>query len=143
MTDADPIQIAFVCVQNAGRSQMAYAFARRELAARDPDQPIRLVTGGTRPTDHVHPEVVEAMQAVGIDIADRSPRGISIDELRESDYVVTMGCAVEDACPAGWGGESRDWDLADPDGRPPEEVAEIRDVIERRVTALLDELTAP
>ncbi|MBP1986862.1 arsenate-mycothiol transferase ArsC [Halolamina salifodinae] len=137
---AEPTRIGFVCVQNAGRSQMAYAFAQREHAERGLADQFDLLTGGTRPAEHVHPEVVDAMAEVGIDLADRTPREVTVDDLRASDYVITMGCSAEDVCPAGWGGESRDWGLDDPDGRSPEAVAEIRDEIQRRVAALFDEL---
>jgi arsenate reductase len=140
-TDSDdPTRIAFVCVQNAGRSQMAYAFALRQRAERSLEADIDLLTGGTRPADHVHPEVVDAMEAVGIDISDRVPREVTGAELRASDYTITMGCSAEAVCPVGWGGESRDWSLDDPDGRSPAEVAAIRDEVERRVVALFDEL---
>ncbi|WP_079978628.1 arsenate-mycothiol transferase ArsC [Halolamina sediminis] len=138
--DNAPTTVAFVCVQNAGRSQMAYAFARRELARRGLDDRLDLLTGGTRPAEHVHPEVVDAMAAVEIDLSDRTPREVTVDELRASDYVITMGCSAADVCPAGWGGESRDWGLDDPDGQSPAEVAAIRDEIEHRVAALFDEL---
>jgi len=143
MTEAsDRTQLAFVCVQNAGRSQMAYAFAQRALERRGLEDAIELITGGTRPADHVHDEVVRAMHAVGVDISDRTPRDVTLEELRNSDYVVTMGCSAEDVCPAGWAGENRDWGLDDPDGKPPERVAAIRDEIEARVQALLEELVA-
>ncbi|OYR54632.1 arsenate-mycothiol transferase ArsC [Halorubrum halodurans] len=141
-TDADPTRIAFVCVQNAGRSQMAHAFAERELATRRLDGAVELVTGGTRPADHVHAEVVEAMAAVGVDLGDRTPREVTFEEIRASDYVITMGCSAEDVCPAGWAGENRDWSLEDPDGKSAETVARIRDEIERRVIALFDEIAA-
>ncbi|MFB6092686.1 MAG: low molecular weight phosphatase family protein [Haloquadratum sp.] len=141
-TPTDPVRVAFVCVQNAGRSQMAAAFARRERDARGLADAVEIVTGGTRPADRVHPEVVDAMRAVGIDLTDRSPRAITVDELRDSDYVVTMGCSADDVCPAGWAGDNRDWDLDDPDGRPPAAVAAIRDEVEARVAALFDELSA-
>ncbi|MFB6109548.1 MAG: low molecular weight phosphatase family protein [Halodesulfurarchaeum sp.] len=134
--------IAFVCVQNAGRSQMAYAFAKRERADRGLEDEIDLLTGGTRPADHVHEGVIDAMAEIGIDVAGRAPREITVEETSESDYVVTMGCSAEDVCPAGWAGENRDWDLADPDGKPPEAVAAIRDEIESRVAALFDEIEA-
>ncbi|SDY47632.1 arsenate reductase/protein-tyrosine-phosphatase family protein [Halobellus clavatus] len=139
-TDSDPTRIAFVCVQNAGRSQMAYAFARQERADRGLEARIELVTGGTRPADHVHDVVVDAMGDVGIDLSDRTPREVTFDEIQRSDYVVTMGCSADDVCPAGWAGENRDWDLDDPDGRPTDEVARIRDDIRQRVAALFDEL---
>ncbi|KPN31331.1 arsenate reductase [Halolamina pelagica] len=144
MTDepADTTTIAFVCVQNAGRSQMAYAFAQRERERQGLRGEIALVTGGTRPADQVHPAVVDAMDDIGIDITDRTPREVGVDDLRESEYVITMGCSAADVCPAGWGGESRDWDLDDPDDQPPATVARIRDEIERRVGALFDEVAA-
>jgi arsenate reductase len=141
MTESiDKTRIAFVCVQNAGRSQMAYAFAQRELADRGLSEQIVLVTGGTRPADHVHDEVVRAMRAVGIDISGQIPREITFEEIQESDYVVTMGCSADDVCPAGWAGENRDWDLQDPDGKSAAEVGRIRDEIEQRVTDLVDEI---
>ena len=140
MTNAEPTTVAFVCVQNAGRSQMAYAFAQRERDARGLEDDVSLMTGGTRPADHVHLEVVEAMQDAGIDVSNRTPREVTVEELQGSDLVVTMGCSADDVCPSGWGGETRGWNLDDPDGRPPAEVAAIRDEIERRVADLFDEL---
>ncbi|QSG16176.1 low molecular weight phosphatase family protein [Halapricum desulfuricans] len=140
MTGPHTVQVAFVCVQNAGRSQMAYAFAERELETRELDDRVSIVTGGTRPAEHVHEEVIEAMSERGVDLSDRQPREITFEETSDSDYVITMGCSAEDVCPATWSGDSRDWDLDDPDGRPPAEVAAIREEIERRVTALFDEL---
>jgi arsenate reductase len=139
-TDAEPLRIAFVCVQNAGRSQMAYAFARREVEQRGLEEPVELVTGGTRPADHLHDEVVRAMNAAGMDISGQTPREITFEETRESDYVIMMGCSADDVCPAGWTGENRDWGLDDPDGKSAAEVGRIRDEIERRVNDLLDEV---
>ncbi|MBS3759951.1 arsenate-mycothiol transferase ArsC [Halodesulfurarchaeum sp.] len=134
------IRVAFVCVQNAGRSQMAYAFARRELEARSLEEEVSIVTGGTRPAEHVHEEVVETMAEIGFDIADRRPREITFEETRDSDYVITMGCSAKDVCPAGWAGENRDWDLEDPDGKDPDRIRGIRDEVEQRVRALFDEI---
>jgi arsenate reductase len=139
-TDSEPLRIAFVCVQNAGRSQIAAAFARREVERRGLEDTVELVTGGTRPADHVHDEVVRAMDAVGIDVSGRTPREITFEETKESDYVITMGCSADDVCPAGWAGETRDWGLDDPDGRSAGEVGRIRDTIERRVGELFDEV---
>lgn len=139
-TDSDPIRIAFVCVQNAGRSQMAYGFARRELEERGLEGRFDLVTGGTQPADHVHEEVVETMAESGIDVGDRTPREVTFAEIQGSDYVITMGCSAAAVCPAGWAGESRDWDLTDPDGKSATEVARIRDGIQHRVRELFDEL---
>ena len=130
--------VAFVCVQNAGRSQMATAFAEREVAERG--LAVNVVTGGTRPADHVHENVVETMQEVEIDLSDRSPREVTFEEISESDYVITMGCSADDVCPAGWAGDNRDWDLTDPHGKDPEATAEIRDEIRDRVAAFFDEL---
>jgi protein-tyrosine-phosphatase len=132
----DTTRIAFVCVQNAGRSQMATAFAERERAERGLDWEI--VTGGTHPADHVHPEVVDAMADVGIDIADRTPREVADAELDACDYVATMGCSTLSLDAS----EVRDWALDDPDGEDPEEVARIRDEIRERVAALFDEAEA-
>jgi arsenate reductase len=131
--------VAFVCVQNAGRSQMATAFAERERDRRGRDD-VEILTGGTEPADDVHEEVVDAMADAGIDVADRTPREVTFAELRDADYVITMGCSAEDVCPAGWAGENRDWALDDPDGRSPDEVVAIRDEIEARVHDLFDEL---
>jgi len=119
---------------------MAAAFAERELARRNVGGQIELVTGGTRPADHIHDVVVDAMRELDIDISDRTPRAVTPDELQAVDLVVTMGCSASDVCPATWNGENRDWGLDDPHERPIEEVREIRDEIEARVVALFDEL---
>lgn len=137
MTEART-RIAFVCVRNAGRSQMAHAFAERKLAARGVDD-IELLTGGTDPADAVHDVVVEAMAEVGIDLAGRTPRAITPDELADCDVVVAMGCSADGVCPATWRGDARDWALDDPGGHPLETVRRIRDEVESRVAALLDE----
>lgn len=134
------MRIAFVCVQNAGRSQMATAFAERERARRNLDGGVEIVTGGTMPADHVHESVVDAMQEEGIDLADRSPREITAEELGECDIVVTMGCSAEDVCPATFSGENRDWGLDDPDELDTDGVRRVRNEIDERVTALFDEI---
>lgn len=82
---------------------MAYAFAQLELKKRDLTDKIALITGGTQPADHVHPEVVETMAEAGIDISDRTPREATFEEIQASDYVITIGCSADDVCPAGWG----------------------------------------
>jgi len=119
---------------------MAHTFAEHERVARGLEDRVELVTGGTRPADHVHPTVVDAMADVGLDLRDRIPRAVTFEALQGSDLVVTMGCSASDVCPAGWVGESRDWDLEDPAGKPAVAVASIRDEIERRVAELFDEL---
>ena len=135
-------KIAFVCVQNAGRSQMATAFAELARAEHDAEDDIEIVTGGTDPADHVHPEVVDVMNENGVDLSDRVPKEVTPDDLRAMDLVITMGCSAEGVCPAAWNGESRDWDLDDPDGQGLDSVRAIRDDIERRVDALFEELLA-
>jgi len=134
--------VAFVCVQNAGRSQMATAFAERERDQRDVSGEIAILTGGTQPADHVHEEVVTVMDEEGFDLADRTPKGITPEELQSVDYVITMGCSAQDVCPATWNGENRDWGLDDPDGQGLDAVREIRDEIAGRVEDLFDELLA-
>ena len=135
-------EIAFVCVQNAGRSQIATAFAEQARAEHDATGDIEIETGGTQPADHVHPEVVDVMNEKGIDLSDRTPTEVTPDDLRGMDLVITMGCSAEGVCPAAWNGESRDWDLDDPDGQDLEAVRAIRDDIEQRVDALFEELVA-
>lgn len=135
------MEIAFVCVQNAGRSQMATAFAEEERQSRGLDD-VELTTGGTRPAASVHEVVVQVMAETGTDISDRVPREISVEELQATDVVVTMGCSAEDVCPATWSGENRDWDLPDPEGKSVDAVRDIRDEIHTRVVELFEELQA-
>ena len=137
MNDDDGVvRFGFVCVQNAGRSQMSAAFAERERRERGLDDRVEVVTGGTHPADEVHPEVVEAMGELDIDLADRVPREVSTAELNACDVVATMGCSTLTLAD---GVEARDWALDDPHGQDVERVREIRDEIERRVVALFDE----
>lgn len=137
---SEPTRIAFVCVENAGRSQMAYAFAQRERATRALERDIDLTMGGTEPAEYVHSTVVETMDEVGIDITDRTPRYLSTETIGACDIVITMGCSATEVCPAAWAGESRDWELDDPAGKSCDEVDEIRDQIQRLVSDLFDEL---
>ena len=132
------ITVAFVCVRNAGRSQMATAFAEREAEEHGID--VEIITGGTRPADEVHGVVADVMGEEGFDIRDRTPREVTTEELAGADYVVTMGCSASDVCPATFAGESRDWNLDDPGEATPEEAREIRDEVRRRVSALFDEI---
>jgi arsenate reductase (thioredoxin) len=118
----------FVCIGNAGRSQMAQAlYERLGGQAR---------SAGSRPERELHPEVIEVMQELGVDLSDRRPRGIEQDDVQWADVVVTMGCG--DACPVLPGKRYLDWNLPDPAGRPVEEVRALRDDIQRRVEALAD-----
>ena len=139
MTDA-PVRVAFVCVQNAGRSQMSAAFAERERARRGLDDDVEILTGGTHPANDVHDVVVEVMGQEGFDLSDRSPRAISTAELASCDYVVTMGCSTLELDADGSTVDVRDWALDDPDGQDLDRVREIRDDIAERVAALFDEL---
>jgi arsenate reductase len=138
----DEVTVAFVCVQNAGRSQMATALAKRELANRNLGNRVEILTGGTNPADSVHERTVEVMREDGIDLSDRTPREITFEEIQDADIVITMGCSADDVCPATWSGESRDWELDDPHGRSPDDVREIQDEIRDRVADLLAELEA-
>jgi arsenate reductase len=123
----------FVCLHNAGRSQMSEALFTRAAAHRHQAR-----SAGTTPADRVHPEVVEAMGELGIDLADRTPRKLSRADAEWADVVVTMGCG--DECPYIPGKHYVDWDLPDPKGRSLAEVRATRDEIERRVRGLVEEL---
>jgi protein-tyrosine-phosphatase len=138
----DPIRIAFMCVQNAGRSQMSTAFAERERERRGLEDRVEILTGGTDPADRVHEEVVDVMDEAGFDLSDRTPREITLDELRSCDYVATMGCSTLDVGDVGEDVVVRDWALADPDGQALDQVREIRDEIERQVGTLFEEVEA-
>ena len=139
---ADPIRIAFMCVQNAGRSQMSTAFAERERERRGLEDRVEILTGGTHPTEHVHDEVIDVMEEIGIDLSDRTPREITLDELRTCDYVGTMGCSTVDIGEVGDEVDIRDWALNDPDGQDLDRVREIRDEIKGRVEAFFDECSS-
>ena len=141
-SDSDPTRIAFMCVQNAGRSQMSTAFAEREREQRGLTDRSEILTGGTHPVDHVHEEVVKVMDEKGFDLSDQTPRAISIEELRSCDYVATMGCSTLDVGEVGENVDVRDWALNDPDGEDLEQVRDIRDEIEQRVKDLFDEIEA-
>jgi arsenate reductase len=123
----------FVCLHNAGRSQMSAALFERAAGGRH-----RALSAGTTPADRVHPEVVEAMREVGIDLAARVPRRLTRELADQADVVVTMGCG--DECPYIPGKRYVDWDLPDPKGRPIDEVRATRDEIAGRVEALVTEL---
>ena len=129
----DVPEVLFVCVHNAGRSQMAAALLEHHAGGR-----VRVRSAGTTPSDEIHPNVVEAMAERGLDVSTAQPKGLREDDVREVDVVITMGCG--DACPVVPGTRYLDWDLPDPTGKPIAEVRPIRDDIERRVLDLLREL---
>jgi protein-tyrosine-phosphatase len=136
---SEPVTLAFVCVQNAGRSQMATAFAEREVERRGLVDRVDIATGGTDPADDVHSEVITVMHEIGIDVSDRVPRAISGDELAACDYVATMGCSTLSlATPDDV--DVRDWALPDPAGEDRDEVRAIRDQVEDRVASLFDDV---
>lgn len=133
-------RIAFVCVGNAGRSQMAAALAERERDRRGLD--VEILSGGTDPAEHVHEEVVTALGEEGIDVSDRTPRRIAAEDLADADYAITMGCDVGELLPAGWEGDRRAWDIPSPHGAGIDGVREQRDDIADRVRDLFDEIEA-
>jgi arsenate reductase (thioredoxin) len=126
--------VLFVCVHNAGRSQMAEALFRRAAGDRAVAR-----SAGTKPAQAVHPEVAAALNEIGLDIAEATPRRLDQEVTDGVDVVVTMGCG--DECPVIPGARVIDWDLPDPAGRPLREVREIRDEITRRVDGLIAELS--
>ncbi|HEY0280236.1 MAG TPA: arsenate reductase ArsC [Solirubrobacterales bacterium] len=123
----------FICLHNAGRSQMSQALFERAAKGRHGAR-----SAGTTPGERVHPEVVEVMLELGIDLSGRVPHELTEDDARWADVVVTMGCG--DECPYIPGRRYVDWDLADPKGRPIAEVRATREEIERRVGDLVAEL---
>jgi arsenate reductase len=133
VSDQEP-EVLFVCVHNAGRSQMAAGLLEREAQGR-----VRVISAGSEPADQLNPAVVEAMNEIGIDISAEHPKKLEDDMVRESDVVITMGCG--DACPIYPSKRYEDWDLEDPSGKGLETVRGIRDEIEARVRLLLEGLT--
>jgi arsenate reductase (thioredoxin) len=130
---AETPEVLFVCVHNAGRSQMAAALLERKAADR-----VTVRSAGSEPADRLNPAVVEAMGEIGIDITER-PKRLEDDMVRTSDVVITMGCG--DACPIYPGKRYEDWELEDPSGKDLQTVRGIRDRISERVDLLLRDLT--
>jgi len=132
LTDSRP-RVLFVCVHNAGRSQMAAGYLSHLAGGR-----IDVLSAGSAPKDQINPVAVEAMAEDGVDITSATPKILTTDAVRASDVVITMGCG--DACPVFPGKRYEDWELADPAGQGIEAVRPIRDAIKRRVSALISEL---
>jgi protein-tyrosine-phosphatase len=128
-------RVLFVCLHNAGRSQISQALFERAANGRHSAE-----SAGTTPAAHVHPEVAEAMRELGIDLGGRTPQLLTRELAERADVIVTMGCG--DACPVIPGKRYIDWGLPDPKGRPRAEVRAIRDEIARRVEQLVAELDA-
>ncbi|MER6167181.1 arsenate reductase ArsC [Streptomyces violaceorubidus] len=133
MPDTTASSVLFVCVHNAGRSQMAAAFLTHLAGDR-----VQVRSAGSAPADTVNPAVVEAMAEVGVDIAAEVPKVLTTDAVQASDVVITMGCG--DTCPVLPGKRYLDWDLPDPAGRGVAAVRPIRDEIEKRIRGLVDEI---
>lgn len=125
--------VLFLCVHNAGRSQMASGFLTRLAGDR-----ISVLSAGSEPADQINPVAVAVMAEVGIDIAGQTPKILTTESVEQADVVVTMGCG--DACPFYPGKRYEDWKLSDPAGKGIEQVRGIRDEVERRVSALASEL---
>src|SRR5262245_58465908 len=133
----DPVpEVLFVCVHNAGRSQMAAGMLKRKAAGR-----VRVISAGSEPADQLNSAVVAAMSEIGSGISADRPKKVADGMVRESDVVMTMGCG--DACPIYPGKRYEDWELEDPAGKDLETVRGIRDEIEARVERLVGELTTP
>jgi protein-tyrosine-phosphatase len=125
--------VLFVCVHNAGRSQMAAGYLQHLAGDR-----VQVLSAGTEPKDQVNPSAIAAMAEEGIDIANSIPKVLTTESVKESDYVITMGCG--DACPFFPGKSYLDWPLNDPAGKGVEEVRPIRDEIRQKVEALIQEI---
>ena len=133
MSDDTRPTVLFVCVHNAGRSQMAAGLTRKHAGDR-----VEVRSAGSDPAETINPIAVEALAEVGVDLGDAVPKLLSTDAVREADAVVTMGCG--DACPIYPGKRYEDWELEDPAGKDLATVRRIRDEIETRVKTLLAEL---
>jgi arsenate reductase (thioredoxin) len=127
-------EVLFVCVHNAGRSQMAAALLEHHAQGR-----IRVRSAGSEPAERVNPAVATVMSEIGLDVSREVPRKLLTEDVAASDVVVTMGCG--DACPIFPGKRYEDWALTDPAGKEPDEVRTIRDDIDQRVQQLLADLT--
>ncbi|MGW9024905.1 arsenate reductase ArsC [Streptomyces sp. NPDC055722] len=135
MSSSPLASVLFVCVHNAGRSQMASGFLNHLAGGR-----IEVRSAGSLPGDQVNPAAVEAMKEVGVDISEQKPKVLTTEAVQASDYVITMGCG--DACPVFPGKKYLDWDLEDPAGKGVEAVRPIRDEIQKRIEALIAEIDA-
>jgi arsenate reductase (thioredoxin) len=133
---SDKPSVLFVCVHNAGRSQMAAAYLQHLSGGA-----VEVRSAGSAPADQVNPSAVEAMAEEGIDIMAETPKILTTEAVKDSDVVITMGCG--DTCPIFPGKRYEDWELDDPAGRGVEAVRPIRDEIKRRILTLLDELDVP
>jgi len=128
-------RVLFVCIENAGRSQMAEAFANKYGKDK-----LTSSSAGNRPADNVNPIVIEVMREKGIDISNKKPRLLTYEIAQDADYIVTMGCSEQGICPGPFFKPTIEWNLKDPKGKPIREVREIRDQIEKLVQELIKNL---
>jgi protein-tyrosine-phosphatase len=128
--------VLFVCVENAGRSQIAEGFFKKYAP-----KGFKVQSAGTKPVSQINPVAVEAMREIGIDISKQKSKEISEDMMRNSDPIINMGCMDKSFCPTIFLPKVIEWNLPDPKGKPIEEVREIRDEIEKRVKELVAEIT--
>jgi arsenate reductase len=129
--------VLFVCIENAGRSQMAEGLFNKHAP-----QGYKAISGGTKPVSHINPVAVEAMKEVGIDISNQKSKDITEDVMRNSFRTVNMGCMNKESCPTFFLPNVLDWNIEDPRGKPIEKVREIRDEIEQRVKELVASIKA-
>ena len=128
-------KILFVCVENAGRSQMAEGFTKYYGKGK-----VEAISAGTKPSTEVNPIVVQVMGEKGIDISKNKPKLVNTQMVQKADVIIVMGCDAQGFCPASFLNKVVDWKLEDPKGKPIEKVREIRDEIERRVKKLFEEI---
>ncbi len=131
--DKDTKTILFVCVQNAGRSQMAEGFFRKYAP-----KGYQVISAGTIPTSQINPMAVEVMKEVGIDISKQKPKDLTEDMMRNATTIINMGCMDDNFCPALFVPKVIDWGIEDPKDKPIEKVREIREEIEKRVLKIID-----
>jgi arsenate reductase len=131
-------RVLFVCVENAGRSQMAEAFTRKYGGDK-----VEALSAGTMPAKEVNPVVIQVMQEKGIDLTAKKPKAVTRQMVEEADIIIVMGCSAEGFCPAPLLNKVVDWQIEDPKDKPIEKVREIRDEIESRVRKLISETDNP
>ena len=125
-------KVLFVCIENAGRSQIAEAFANQHGSDR-----VVAFSAGNKPSDKINPVVVAVMKEKGIDISNKQPKEITAKMAMDADLIITMGCSAQGICPGPFFKPTIEWKLEDPKGKPIEKVREIRDIIERQVIDLI------
>ncbi len=135
-SNKDDKTVLFVCIENAGRSQMAVGFLKKYAP-----NGFKTLSAGTKPVSQINPLVVEAMKEVGIDISKQKSKELTDEMIRECDNVINMGCMDKNFCPTIWLPKVIEWGIEDPKGQSIEKVREIRDEIEKRVKELVAEIT--